>query len=100
MLVAIFGSVFALSQLVLSMTWDRRRERDAVNKRLRMMRAGVDRETVALTLLKNVPRAVGPLVGAWVLLVVPGYRELLLMLAAMVGLAWVAFAMAGDPGRG
>jgi len=62
-LVAIFGSVFALSQLVLSMTWDRRRERDAVNKRLRMMRAGVDRETVALTLLKNVPRAVGPDAG-------------------------------------
>lgn len=62
--------------------------------------AHVGRISGLLSVLSLVPRAVGPLVGAWVLLAVPGYRELLLMLAAMVGLAWVAFAMAGDPARG
>jgi len=63
LLVAIFASVFILSQLVLSVTWNRRRERDAVNKRLKMLRAGHDREAVSLALLKNVPPPLGPNAG-------------------------------------
>lgn len=64
LLVAIFASIFLLSQLMLSLTWDRRRERSAVNHRLKMLNSGQDRETVSLKLLKNVPRPLGPDAGA------------------------------------
>ncbi|MCW6528731.1 MULTISPECIES: type II secretion system F family protein [Sphingomonas] len=63
LLAAIFGSVFVLSQLVFGLTWNRRRERDAVNKRLKMLRAGLDREAVSLALLKNVPPPLSPDAG-------------------------------------
>lgn len=63
LLVAIFASIFILSQLVLSSTWDRRRERSAVNQRLKMLNSGQDREAVSLKLLKNVPRPLGPDAG-------------------------------------
>lgn len=62
-LVAIFASIFILSQLVLSLTWDRRVERGAVNQRLKLLRSGLDREAVSLTLLKNVPPVLGPDAG-------------------------------------
>lgn len=61
--------------------------------------AHVGRISGVLSVLSLVPRAVGPIAGAWVLLVVPGYRELLLMLAALAGLAWGAFVWAGAPSR-
>lgn len=54
-LIAIFASVFILSQVLMSATWSRRAERSAINKRLRMLRAGADREVVAASLLKNAP---------------------------------------------
>lgn len=56
--------------------------------------AHVGRISGALSVLSLVPRAAGPLIGAWVLLAVPGYRELLLMLAGLAALAWLAFALA------
>lgn len=62
-LVAIFASIFILSQLVFGMTWDRRRERGAVNRRLKLLRSGQDRESVSLALLKNVPRPLSPNAG-------------------------------------
>lgn len=62
-LVAIFASIFILSQVLLGMTWDRRVERGAVNKRLRLLRSGMDREAVSLSLLKNVPPPLGPEAG-------------------------------------
>jgi MFS family permease len=61
--------------------------------------AHVGRISGLLSVLALVPRAVGPLAGAWVLLVVPGYRELLLLLALVALLAWAAFVLAGRPLR-
>ena len=54
-LVAIFVSVFLISQVVLNVIADRRREVQAVNRRLTMLRSGVDRDAVKLSLLKNAP---------------------------------------------
>ncbi|TCJ39493.1 type II secretion system F family protein [Parafrankia sp. BMG5.11] len=54
-LVAIFASVFLLSQLVLSTVLNRRSERTAVNRRLTLLRSGLGREEVSSSLLKNLP---------------------------------------------
>ena len=62
-LVAIFASIFLLSQLVIGLTWDRRSERGAVNRRLELLRSGLDREAVSVTLLKNVPPPLDPDAG-------------------------------------
>jgi len=44
-------------------------------------------------------RAAAPLATAWLLLALPGYREVVLVLAATGVVAWVAFALARPPGR-
>jgi hypothetical protein len=44
-------------------------------------------------------RAAAPLATAWLLLALPGYRELLLGLAALGAAAVVAFALARPPAR-
>lgn len=54
-LIAIFASVFLISQVVMNVLANRRAERTAVNRRLTMLRAGKSSEDVALTLLKNAP---------------------------------------------
>lgn len=54
-LIAVFASVFILSQIVIASTWERRREKSAINKRLQMLKTGADRETVVAALLKNAP---------------------------------------------
>ena len=54
-LLGIFGSVFLLSQLVLSRAWSNRERFAAVNKRLRMIRQGVGSEEITATLRKNSP---------------------------------------------
>lgn len=54
-LVAIFASVFLISQVVLRMLADRRSEMRAVNRRLALLRSGIDRDQVKLSLLKNAP---------------------------------------------
>lgn len=54
-LIAVFASVFILSQIVISATWNRRVEKSAINKRLRLLKTGADREAVASALLKNAP---------------------------------------------
>lgn len=59
-LVAIFASVFLLSQLIVGAFVNRRAERNAVNRRLTMLRSGLDRETVAGALLKNSPPVLPP----------------------------------------
>lgn len=51
-LVAIFGSVFIVVQLLLSATMDRRSQKRAVNKRLELLKSGMDRAGV-LTLLRS-----------------------------------------------
>ena len=56
-LVSVFAAVFLLSHVVVGTVVNRRAERSAVNRRLKMLRSGLDRETVHQTLLKNAPRA-------------------------------------------
>lgn len=55
-LVAIFASVFAVSQLALNILWRRRSHTQAVNKRLRLIEQGNTREEVMSELRKNMPR--------------------------------------------
>jgi tight adherence protein B len=54
-LIAIFGSVFLLSQLVVGAYLNRRAERATINRRLALMQSGLDQETVTGALLKNAP---------------------------------------------
>ena len=62
-------------------------------------RAAIGRIGGAMSGIAQGARAAAPLFTAWLLLVLPGYRELLLFCAA-VGLAgWCAFVLAGRPSR-
>ena len=62
-LVAIFASVFLISQLVGRLILNRQAERTAVNRRLSMLRSGINRENVAGMLLKNAPPLLSPDAG-------------------------------------
>jgi tight adherence protein B len=55
-LLAIFASVFVISQLALNTLWLRRSHARAVNKRLRMLKQGNSRESIMAELRKNTPR--------------------------------------------
>lgn len=55
LLLAIFASVFILSQVVLGAFWRNRALTAAVNKRLELLRRGADRIEVAAQLRKNAP---------------------------------------------
>jgi tight adherence protein B len=54
-LIAIFASVFLISQITIGFFVSRRGEQRNVNRRLDMLRAGLDRDEVNLSLLKNAP---------------------------------------------
>lgn len=54
-LLAIFASVFLISQLVLGAAWRNRQKVVAVNQRLRMIREGAGRAEIAARLRKNAP---------------------------------------------
>lgn len=54
-LLAIFASVFLLSQLVLGGVWRSRQKAAAVNQRLRLIREGAGRSEIAARLRKNAP---------------------------------------------
>lgn len=60
-LLAIFASVFVVSQIVLAMTWRNRERFAAINQRLRMIKEGTSRSDVIATLRKNAPRDYGHL---------------------------------------
>lgn len=62
-LVAIFVSVFLISQLVMSYVVNLRSDRNAVNRRLTMLRSGLDRDSVNQSLLKNAPPILRPDAG-------------------------------------
>lgn len=62
-LIAIFGSVFLFSQLAIGYFVNRGSHRNAVNRRLTMLRSGIDREAVSESLLKNAPPVLGPDAG-------------------------------------
>lgn len=54
-LLAIFASVFVVSQVLLGVTWRNRAKVAAINKRLRMIREGTARDEVIAILRKNSP---------------------------------------------
>lgn len=56
LLLAIFGSIFLVSQLVLNFAWSQNAHKRAVNKRLSFIKRGLDREQVVALLRKNQPR--------------------------------------------
>ena len=58
-------------------------------------RAHVGRIGGAMSGVSLLARAAAPLAAAWLLLALPGYRELLIVLALVSLAAWVAFALAG-----
>ena len=62
-LVAIFASVFLLAQLLVGLSLNRRAEARAVNKRLRLLKAGVHRDAVTEMLRKNAPLQLGENAG-------------------------------------
>ncbi|MGX7953466.1 type II secretion system F family protein [Tsuneonella sp. HG249] len=62
-LLAIFASVFLLSQVVLGAAWRNRARVAAVNKRLELMRQGADRLEIAAQLRKNAPSDFAELPG-------------------------------------
>jgi tight adherence protein B len=67
-LLAIFASVFIVSQLVLGAAWRNRAKAAAVNQRLRMIREGSGRAEIAARLRKNAPsefEEYPPIVAGW-----------------------------------
>jgi tight adherence protein B len=54
-LLAIFASIFVVSQLLLGAAWESRARNSAVNKRLRMIREGIGREEIVARLRKSSP---------------------------------------------
>jgi MFS family permease len=62
-------------------------------------REHVGRISGAMSAIALLSRAAAPLATAWLLLALPGYREVVLVLAAVGVAALVAFALARKPGR-
>ncbi|MFM5924728.1 MAG: type II secretion system F family protein [Novosphingobium sp.] len=65
-LLATFGSVFLLAQVVMGRVWRSRERYAAVNQRLQLIRRGASTEQVMATLRKNVPvefKGAPPLIG-------------------------------------
>lgn len=56
LLLAIFGSIFLVSQLVLNFAWSQNAHKRAVNKRLSFIKRGMERDQVVALLRKNQPR--------------------------------------------
>ena len=62
-------------------------------------REHVGRISGAMTAIALISRAAAPLAAAWLLLAVPGYREVMLVLALLGVGSWAAFALARPPLR-
>jgi MFS family permease len=62
-------------------------------------RAALGRIGGAMSGLAQLARAMSPLAAAWLLLLLPGYRELVLATALIALCGWIAFALAGRPAR-
>ncbi|MCT2400066.1 type II secretion system F family protein [Novosphingobium mangrovi (ex Huang et al. 2023)] len=92
--VAIFGSVFLFVQLVLRLGLEGRAHRQAVNKRLRMISTGAEREDVVARLLKNDP-TFGPNATGFVAKSLRNLRKKLLMAGLPFGPTETMFGMIG-----
>jgi tight adherence protein B len=62
-LIAIFASVFLISQVAMNAIANWRSDRTAVNRRLTLLRSGLDRDRVNQSLLKNAPPILSPDAG-------------------------------------
>jgi tight adherence protein B len=62
-LIAIFAAAFLFSQFALGQVLNRRAERNAVNRRLTLLRSGLSHDGVAVKLLKNAPAVLLPNAG-------------------------------------
>ncbi len=62
-------------------------------------REHVGRISGAMSAIALISRAAAPLLAAWLLLALPGYREVMLVLAALGLGSWAAFALAKPPQR-
>jgi MFS family permease len=60
-------------------------------------RAAIGRIGGLVSGVAQAARAAAPLLTAWLLLALPGYRELLLVLAGIATVGWLAFALARKP---
>lgn len=93
-LLAIFASIFVISQLVLAITWRNRERFAAVNKRLRMIKEGTARSEVIATLRKNAPQDFvhlpGPIAAA-----LRALQRAMLAAAVPLSLTQLLFGMAG-----
>jgi tight adherence protein B len=91
-LVAVFASVFLLMQVLLRTSIERRAHAGAINKRLKLIATGTDREEVVRFLRKNDPllawRGGGPLGAMYV-----AFRRNLTMAAVPYTVSQVVFAM-------
>lgn len=108
-LLAIFASVFVVSQLALNTLWTRRSHAIAINKRLRLIGQGNSREEIMAELRKNAPRDypnLPPIVArrlenlqrtimAASLPVTPSQAGLLMMAAFAILMSVMLFAIAG-----
>jgi tight adherence protein B len=92
-LVAIFASVFLFSQVVVGALLNRSAERSAVNRRLTMLRSGVDHRVVTDSLLKNAPPHLQPDAGLLMRLRVAFIRSVM-MTAWPITARQLAFGMA------
>ena len=92
-LLAVFASVFLLSQVVLRSTAERHAHVGAVNKRLKLIATGADRQSIVSSLRKNDPLELagewGPLRALYV-----GFRRNLTMASVPISAAQVVLAMA------
>lgn len=93
-LVAIFAAVFLLSQLLLTSLVQGRVQIHAINKRLRMIAAGADREMVLASLRKNAPGEDAHL-PPWLHRLLNRFRRMLLAAGVGVGPSAVLLAMGG-----
>jgi tight adherence protein B len=64
-LIAVFATVFLISQLVVSAVLNRRAEIGAVNRRMVLLRSGRDRDAVRVALLKNAPPVISSDAPIW-----------------------------------
>ena len=102
-LIAVFASIFLLTQVVLAALARRRAETQAVNKRLTLLRAGMSIESVRSALRKDAPTKLGPDAGlferAWfafskkVQMAALPIDARTVFLFAMIGLAGIAALM-------
>ena len=60
-------------------------------------RSHVGRIGGAMSAVSLMARAAAPLAAAWLLLALPGYRELMGVLALVSAAAWLAFALSRPP---